>query len=188
MFVNWWWLRAQAWVLLAVGQRSAARRCFGRLQRLRPQDPFPIASCAYLDAQDGDWGLAADGFERLTQSHPTQAGHWFNLGFVREKLSDVAGAALAHARAVEIDPKLDLAWYGLGQSLLQLGRYEEAKQAFRRNTELQPLSPYGWTQLARLHAQRQEHEEAAQVLARLKEFEPRVAGALARELAMEPSQ
>jgi tetratricopeptide (TPR) repeat protein len=181
------WLRWQSWLLLALGRRDAALRCFEAMLALVPGQPFALASRAHLRAQAGDSEAAAADLERLTTVQPDNAGHWFNLGFVRDAQGRHAEAVPAFEQATRLDAKLDRAWYGLGLALLQLGRTEEAIVALKRNTELQPMSPYGWTQLARAHARAEQPSRARKVVEHLRGFEPKVAEALVKELKLDAS-
>ena len=170
---------------LVVGQRAVAERQLGDFLRRHPADAWALASRAHLLAQRGADAEAVVDAEQLVANHPSRsAADWFNLAFIRERLSRLEEASVAFRRALELDPKLDRAWYGLALVLVRLGRLEEATTALKRNTELQPMSPYGWYQLARVHVERSEPEKARTIIAHLKTFEPKVAAQLERETGL----
>ncbi len=182
---NYAWLKLSAMALLVVGRRAAARSVFDRMLSRFPSDAYALASRAHLLAEEGSTALAAADAQRLVEAHPTRrAAHWFNLGFLRDRLGEHAAAEAAFRRALDLEPKLDRAWYGLALTLIQQGRLEDAVVALKKNTELQPLSPFGWYQLARVHANRKEPEKAKRIIAHLKNFEPKVAAQLERETGL----
>jgi tetratricopeptide (TPR) repeat protein len=92
-------LRAQAWVLLALGRRAAALEVFDALLRLQPDDAHAWASRAHLRVQAGEVEAALPDLRRATELAPAQAGHWFNLGYVLAQLErqDEAVAAFREA-------------------------------------------------------------------------------------------
>jgi len=181
-------LRAQSWILLAVGQRDRAQSCFDEMLKLQSDFPFALASRAHLLAQAGLKAQAAVDLSRLTTLEPTRDVHWFNLGYVLDGLGRQEEAVQAFERATKLNPKLDQAWYGMGLALLQLQRVDQAIEALKRNTELQPMSPYGWTQLARAHVRAEQLPKAQKVVEHLRGFEPKVAEALTRELKLDAAR
>jgi tetratricopeptide (TPR) repeat protein len=180
-----WWLRTQAMALLLAHRRAAAEGVFDRMLRIRPDDPYALASRAHVRAQLGRTDAAIEDARRLVEAHPRRsAGDWFNLAFLLEQQGRLEDAEAAFRRALALDDRLDRAWYGLALTLIRLQRWDDAVAALKRNTELQPMSPYGWYQLARVHIDRHEPEEARKIIRHLKGFDPKVAAQLERETGL----
>jgi len=176
-------LKAQALLLLAAGKRAAALPRFARMLRLRPADPYALASRGHVQAQLQLTQEAIDSLRQLTAAWPQQAAGWFNLGYVLQQAARHEEAGLAFERALALDPRLDRAWYGLALVRIHQQRWQEAAQALERNTALQPLGPYGWYRLAQVWLALGEPDKARKVIAHLRRFEPRVAAQLERENA-----
>lgn len=176
-------LKAQALLLLAAGKRAAALQRFARMLRLRPADPYALASRGHVQAQLQLTQEAVDSLRQLTAAWPRQAAGWFNLGYVLQQAGRHEEAGPAFERAVALDPRLDRAWYGLALVRIHQQRWQEAAEALERNTALQPLGPYGWYRLAQVWLALGEPGKAHKVIAHLRRFEPRVAAQLDRENA-----
>jgi len=176
-------LKAQALLLLAAGKRAAALQRFARMLRLRPADPYALASRGHVQAQLQLTQEAVDSLRQLTAAWPRQAAGWFNLGYVLQQAGRHEEAGPAFERAVALDPRLDRAWYGLALVHIHQQRWQEAAEALERNTALQPLGPYGWYRLAQVWLALGEPGKAHKVIAHLRRFEPRVAAQLDRENA-----
>lgn len=176
-------LKAQALLLLAAGKRAAALPKFARMLRLRPADPYALASRGHVQAQLQLTQEAIDSLRQLTGAWPQQAAGWFNLGYVLQQAGRHEEAGPAFERALALDPRLDRAWYGLALVCIHQQRWQEAAQALERNTTLQPLGPYGWYRLAQVWLALGEPGKACKVIAHLRRFEPRVAAQLERENA-----
>lgn len=175
--------RAMTW--LVVGRTAPALRVFNLMLLRWPDDAYALGSRAHILAQQGLTTEALADMQRLTQAHPENARHWFNLGFMLEEGERWDEALAAFTRSTQISPELDRAWYGCGLVLIRLKRYDEAVLALKRNTELQPMSPYGWYQLARVHVDRQDPASAVKIIRHLKGFEPKVASQLERETGLQ---
>ncbi|WP_411883576.1 tetratricopeptide repeat protein [Polaromonas sp. YR568] len=181
--LHYLFLKAQALLLLAAGQRAAALTKFSQMLRLRPADPYALASRGHVQAQLHLTQEAIASLRQLTTAWPRQAGGWFNLGYVLQQAGRHEEAGPAFARAVALDPRLDRAWYGLALVRMEQRRFGEAAEALQRNTALQPLGPYGWYRLAQAWLALGEPGKARKVIAHLRRFEPRVAAQLERENA-----
>jgi len=154
------------------------------LLHIQPDNPYALATCAHLQAKQGDTAGALRSLRRLVALQPGLAPGWFNLGYLLEAMGQLPEAEAAFRRAIERDPQLDRAWYGLGLSLIGQRRFDDAVVALQRTTELQPMSPHGWYQLARVHVDREEPEKALKIIRYLRGFEPRVAAQLQRETGL----
>ena len=179
-------LKAHALLLMAVGKRAAALPKFAQMLRLRPADPYALASRGHVEAQLHLTQEAVASLRQLTSAWPQQAAGWFNLGYVLQQAGRHDEAGPAFERAVALDPRLDRAWYGLAMVRIEQRRFEEAAEALQHNTTLQALGPYGWYRLAQVWLALGEPDKARKVIAHLRRFEPRVATQLERENAAAP--
>lgn len=180
-------LKGQALVLLALGQRLGALSRFDRMLRLWPMDRYALASRAHVLVQLDRLDDSIASLQQLTGlSGPQaqQAAAWFNLGYVLQQAGRHAQARPAFENAIEHQPGMDRAWYGMALALIHQRQFHAAKQALKKNTALQPLSPYGWYRLAEVHLALGEPEKARKVIAHLRQFEPRVAARLARDIGL----
>lgn len=181
--LHYHFLKAQALLLLAAGKRAAALPKFAQMLRLRPADPYALASRGHVEAQLHLMHEAIASLRQLTSARPLQASGWFNLGYVLQLAGRHGEAGPAFERALALDPSLDRAWYGLALVWIEAQRWQEAAEALERNTALQPLGPYGWYRLAQVWLAQGEAGKARKVIAHLRRFEPRVAAQLERENA-----
>lgn len=168
----------------AWGQRAWVRRRIDAALATDRTDVHAWASLAHWHAEGDELESARTALERCVILQPDHALHWFNLGYVCERLARLAQAEQAFRRATELDAALDRAWYGLGLVLIAQDRLAEAATALQVNTQLQPMSPHGWYQLARVQLDLGALEEARGILQRLRQFEPKVAAQLAREIGL----
>lgn len=181
--LHYHFLKAQALLLLAGGKRAAALPKFAQMLRLRPADPYALASRGHVAAQLHLTQEAIASLRQLTAAWPQQAAGWFNLAYVLQQAGRHEEAGPAFERALALDPRLDRAWYGLALVRMEQQRWQEAAEALERNTTLQPLGPYGWYRLAQVWLALGEAGKARKVVAHLRRFEPRVAAQLERENA-----
>jgi tetratricopeptide (TPR) repeat protein len=181
--LHYHFLKAQALLLLAAGKRAAALARFARMLRLRPADPYALASRGHVEAQLHLMQEAIDSLRQLTAAWPQQAAGWFNLAYVLQQAGYHEEAGPAFERALALDPRLDRAWYGLAMVRIHQQRWQEAADALEHNTALQPLGPYGWYRFAQVSLALGDVGKARKVIAHLRRFEPRVAAQLERENA-----
>src|SRR4051812_283266 len=176
--LHYHFLKTQALLLLAAGKRAAALPKFAQMLRLRPADPYALASRGHVEAQLHLTQEAIGSLRQLTTAWPQQAAGWFNLGYVLQHAGRHDEAGHAFERAVALDSRLDQACYGLAMVRIHQQRWQEAVQALECNTALQPLGPYGWYRLAQVWLALGEIGKARTVIAHLRRFEPRVAAQL----------
>ena len=180
-------LRAQAMVLLALGQRAGALSRFDRMLGLLPMDRYALASRAHVLVQLNRLDESIASLQQLaclTGPPAQQAAAWFNLGYVLQQAGRHEQARPAFENAIGQNPCMDRAWYGLALVLIHQRQFHEAKQALKKNTALQPMSPYGWYRLAEVNMALGEPEEVRKVIDHLRRFEPRVAAQLERDISL----
>lgn len=83
-----------------------------------------------IQAEEGDLKNAIISSEAASLVSPNNIGVFFQLGFLRYKNADYAGAVSALERAVELNPSYSNAKYFLGLSYSKLGRIADALRQF----------------------------------------------------------
>lgn len=119
------WARSGHWAMVATAPDAL------------PATPDPQAlleAAAALERTDAH--AAAVAYTALTQRAPGLYGAWFGLGNARHASGDLAGAAQAFARAVDVDGQAADAWNNLALTQLALGRLAEARRAADRAVAL----------------------------------------------------
>ncbi len=186
-FLNYFFLRMQAVLLLVFGEKLRALARFDRMLQLRPVDRYALASRAHVHAQLENFETAISSLQQLTSAWPQEAAPWFNLGYVLQQAGHHEDAEPAFRNALERDPRMDRAWYGLALGLMHQRRFHDAAEALKNNTALQPMSPHGWYRLAEVRLALGQPEEARKHLEHLRQFEPKVAAQLEREVGLDPA-
>jgi predicted O-linked N-acetylglucosamine transferase (SPINDLY family) len=95
----------------------------------------PAAEADYLHGvqlgRQGDWAGAARRFARAVAQHPDDAVFWLNLADARIKLGETEAAVAAARRAVEIDPRSELAVSIAAHCLVAANRNEETVEVLQ---------------------------------------------------------
>jgi tetratricopeptide (TPR) repeat protein len=94
-------------------------------------------------------------------SRLAEAGRWFGTGNAAFRQGDLAQAASAYERALQLQPDHADAWLNLGAAYRRLERIEDAAACARRVLELRPDDPRGLNNLANVLAAQGRLEEAA---------------------------
>lgn len=137
----WGWGELAA-VIQDMGRTDLADSFFTRSVDLDPTDSWALYRLAKLRSRT-DPEMARDLLENSVAFSPDFSVAWQELAFVYETLDDMASAAAALERCVEIAPE---AWlYGeLGYVLESSGYSEEAAEAFEASVEMDSQYLYGW--------------------------------------------
>jgi len=100
--------------------------------------PSPEVQQRYADLvarlQSGDAAAVAD-LEKFSAANPDLAGPLLNLGLVRSRAGDDAGARALFERATLVCTHCGPAWNELGVLHRQQGRFADAEQAYLRGIE-----------------------------------------------------
>jgi Flp pilus assembly protein TadD len=111
-------------------------------------------------------------FQKAAELRPDLAAAWSQLGIVRLKRNDSAGAAEALRRAAALDAADFDAHFYLGVLLRETGRPAEARSWLERALQLRPQSFKTQYQVGSLYLQLQEFEKAREILEALVEQAP----------------
>jgi arylsulfatase A-like enzyme/Flp pilus assembly protein TadD len=101
-------------------------------------DPETANSLGIALSDSGHPGEAVKAFERALALDPDFAEAVQNLGIVRLRVDDAAGARDLFRRALAMDDELPRAWNGLGVALARLEQEREAIAAWTRAVALDP--------------------------------------------------
>ena len=172
---------------LAVGWSQGALWCAWRTLNRQRGNVFALATLAHLRAGQNRQRKALLWQRRVVQTQADVAAHWYNQGFLQERLGDPVQAEHSFREALNRSEWLDLAWFGLGLALQQQGKLEDALTAFLTNAQQQPFSPAAWSEMARVYRSLGRAERAQEVLRHLNSFEPKVALAMAEEWGWNPN-
>jgi tetratricopeptide (TPR) repeat protein len=155
-----------------------AWRAFLRVRKLQvreqPLEPLPRLGLAQVWMQAGDFARGRTVLAELTGLAPGFAQGWFHLGECERKLAEghkslppkqaFAAAETAYARALELDPELDLARYNRAVIALLSGEAERARPELERLVDgpraLEPKLLGAHLALARLLLARGENDQA----------------------------
>lgn len=143
-------LRGLARAQERLGQTEGAAATYRRILELAPDDAFAYSRLARLQTADQDPARAARELERLLQvGARSQNPHLHALaGDKKRAAGDLAGAAAAYARAVELAPDDLYARKQLGYCLVRLGRHGEAVAVLREAVLREPGDYYARNSLA----------------------------------------
>jgi tetratricopeptide (TPR) repeat protein len=106
-------------------------------QRARTAYDLYVQASA-LDEDPGTYDQAEELYERATRLDPTLAIAYTNLGNIRFRRGDEAGAITLYRRAIEVDPRQSEAHYNLGYVMLERGDARGATAYFERALEGDP--------------------------------------------------
>jgi tetratricopeptide (TPR) repeat protein len=113
---------------------------------LRPETDHARARTAYdiyiqasaLDEDPATYDEAEELYKRAVRLDPSLAIAYTNLGNIRFRRGDVAGAEALYRRAIGVDPRQPEAHYNLGYVMLERGDARDAAAYFERAIEGDP--------------------------------------------------
>lgn len=131
-------LLERARTLEAAGRREAARNAWQALLRFNPRSFEAAARIGRLSWEDGRHSEALAMLERAVTGENAPASAWFDLAMVRQDLHDLAGAATAYRKALELRSDFHEAALNLGVVLQDAGDLDAAIEAYRTAYRLHP--------------------------------------------------
>jgi tetratricopeptide (TPR) repeat protein len=100
--------------------------------------------------QSGDAAATAD-LEKFSAAHPDLAGPLLNLGLVRARAGDEAGARALFERASQVCGHCGPVWNEIGVLDRQQGRFADAEESYRRAIQFEPGYAAAYYNLAVLY-------------------------------------
>ncbi len=122
-----------------------------------PDDLFESASQA---ANNGNFTLAIQLFERVAKDDPKHKGLWNNLGRAYLADNQYQKAADAFKKQIEANPYDEYAYSGLGQAYEGMQRYDDAIAQYQKAIEVSPLDVYAHAGLGVLYSKLKRWNEA----------------------------
>ncbi len=174
-------------LLLARGERDAARQHLDAALAIRPQESFAHTQVGVLREAEGDRDGAAAAYETALGFNEVAYLPRARLASLRFKQARYADAVPHMQRVLEMTPDDVETRLNLGTALLQLGRDEDAAVQLTRVTELAPASAPAHNNLGVALAKLNRWQEAAAEFERVLAIDPTHHGA-ARSLQMVRAQ
>lgn len=165
------WLNL-AGVLYQLGEHDASIATYQQVAALQPGDSRVLSNLGIIALQERRYEVARDAFARLVQARPEEFGGYVNLGMVRERMGDSAGAEESLRRAVSLAPDEPLARQALGNFYWNEERFPEAREQYIRAVELDSSDVDGRFNLAMVHLRLEEDDAALPLLQQLSEETP----------------
>ena len=105
------------------------------------------------------------------------ANDWVEKGNAFFYQSKYNGAIKTYDKAIEIDPRLEVAWNNKGQALRAIGKYDEAIKAFDKAIEINPQDADAWHNKGNALLSLRKYEEAIKAFDKAIEINPQDAKA-----------
>jgi protein O-GlcNAc transferase len=102
-----------------------------RLLELQPDNPLALEGLAVSSFSKEDYDTARKWYTRLTETVPTQAEHWLNLGITLRKQSLLTEALHSFTRAREVRPDSIHAHTHLAETRWKLGDLTGARDCYQ---------------------------------------------------------
>jgi protein O-GlcNAc transferase len=161
------------------GDLVEARRLYAQFLESSPDHPTALFRLGLLEFQAARPESALPLLERAAAGAPGESRHHVGLGQVRQSLGQLAGAAEAYRRAIDIDPESSDVHFALGNVLQTLGGYADAISAYERAVKLQPDSFAALNNLGNCLQRCGRFHEGAAAYSRALQLRPSEAGAMA---------
>jgi Sulfotransferase family/Tetratricopeptide repeat len=126
----------RAYEAFAAGRHAEAAHGAQRVLKEAPGEPGALTLIARLALAAGEPAVSHDVLAGLLKRFPEKGALWLDLAQTLRDLGRYPEAAEAALRAVELEPRNELAWIRLGEIRLFVNQGEIAAEAFRRALQL----------------------------------------------------
>jgi predicted O-linked N-acetylglucosamine transferase (SPINDLY family) len=150
--------------LWAAGDRAGAVSLASQVIAKFAYHPRANELLAAAHAQDGQWEEAETRLGIALKGEPSNPELYFALACARGNRGNVAGAAEAFARALDVAPKFSRAVTPLAIALIELGRSSEAEAVLRRGLSRNPGDSEAAAALAAVLADRTQTGQGLELL------------------------
>ena len=124
------------------------------------QSPDDLFDSAMQAANNNNFALAIDLFQRVAKADPKHKGLWNSLGRAYLASNQNEQAADAFRRQIEINPYDEYAYDNLGLAYEAMQRYDDAIAQFQKQIEVNPLDPNAHGSLGLLYSKLKRWSEA----------------------------
>ena len=124
------------------------------------QSPDDLFDSAVQAANNNNFPLAIDLFQRVAKVDPKHKGLWNNLGRAYLAQSEYQQAVDAFKKQIEANPYDEYAYTNLGAAYEGMQRYDEAIAQYQKAIEVSPLDGYAHDSLGLLYSKLKRWKEA----------------------------
>lgn len=124
------------------------------------QSPDDLFDSAMQAANNNNFALAIDLFQRIAKADPKHKGLWNNLGRAYLAVNDDRQAADAFKKQIEANPYDEYAYTNLGAAYEGMQRYDEAIAQYQKAIEVSPLDAAAHGSLGLLYGKLKRWNEA----------------------------
>lgn len=124
------------------------------------QSPDDLFDSAMQAANNSNFTLAIELFQRVAKADPKHKGLWNNLGRAYLAEHQDEQAADAFKKQIEINPYDEYAYTNLGNAYEGMQRYDDAIAQYRKAIEVNPLDAYAHGGLGLLYSKLKRWNEA----------------------------
>jgi len=116
------------------------------------QSPDDLYDSAVQAANNNNFALAIELFQRVAKADPKHKGLWNYLGHAYLASHQYDQAEDAFKKQIEINPYDEFAYNNLGLVYEAMQHYDEAIAQFQKQIEINPLDPYAHSSLGLLYS------------------------------------
>jgi len=124
------------------------------------QTPDELYEAGMQAANNGNFPVAIDLFQRLAKADPKYKGLWNNLGGAYFSINQYQQAADAFKKQIEINAYDEFAYKNLGQAYEAMQQYDAAIAQYQKQLEVSPLSPQAHANLGLVYSKLKRWNEA----------------------------
>ena len=161
----------------ALGMYAESEQAYLKATALEPKNAELVVSMCVNYAE---WGKTEQGIECYQQALRLKSHHviYLSLGDLYERKGNVAEAAVAYQKAIELKPAFVFALYNLASLRIKHGQHAEAIEPLRKLLEVEPNSVHGNHALGFAYARMGNKTGAMQQYYILQNLNPRLAAEL----------
>ena len=136
------------------------------------QSADQLMESAVQAAQNSNFALAAELFQRVVQLEPKHKSAWNGLGGAYQLLGQNDKAIAAFQKQIEINPYDEYAYNNLGLVYEQQQRYDDAAKQFQKQIEINPLDQRAHASLGELYLRQRKFADAVPELEKAVDIAP----------------
>lgn len=159
------------------GDSEKAYRDMQEILKLEKRDSYQLRAMLYKAAMDRKKGVRKDLSElrELLASFQDKPNFFLNLGLIYKNYNHLEESESYYRKALEKDPKNDIAHYDLALLLLELGRIGDAVEELNAAIEIEPMSVRYYKTLSECYRDMGDPQNEIQTRSHLSEVKRRLA-------------